>query len=258
MQNFLTKQIVLLAAVALVTACSRESDTRAEPESPLAPARVAALAQAEKMTETAYDLKLTGQNGEALKLLEQAGKLLVRVWGAAHRDVASNLDDQATIHLRTGRFLKARTLYLKAKDILKKTDLEQGRLDRSIDRRLHTLNRFEKEQIRCSEPMQPRENADPPSPPYFPDIEQLEPVFNRMATELGGCVAKQKLPVPVRMVITGDGHIVEAHVKGLYNQTAEGSCIEETILQLAPKYAPQLPRFAACYKNITYPFPIGR
>jgi tetratricopeptide (TPR) repeat protein len=222
------------------------------------PGLTASLAKAKALTELAYDHKLLGQNGKALSLLEKAGNILSATHGEVGYEGASNLDDQATVHLRTGDFTTARKLYLKAKTVLQKIGQDNSRLAKAVDRRLHTLATFEKSHIICSEPLEPKGNTETGSLPYFPNAEEMEAVLNLLAKELGVCAANQKRPVPVRLVITGRGNIVEAHVKGLFDHTEIGRCIEKQILARAPKFASALPHFSACYKNITYPFVIGR
>jgi tetratricopeptide (TPR) repeat protein len=255
MQHLSLRISILVPALVLVVGCSRGNVSEEQPQTP---DTTVAVANANALTEKAYDHKLTGQNGKALALFEEAGEILVSAHGEMHYLVASNLDDQATVYLRTGDFKKARERYQKAKAILKKTEQSKSRLDLAIDRRLATLDTFEKNAIACAEPLNPQEALETETLPYFPNPEETAPVFDKLAKELGGCVVAQKLPVPVRMVVTGTGRIVEAHVKGLYNHTKEGLCIEKNILELAPKYATALPPFHACYKNITYPFGIGR
>jgi tetratricopeptide (TPR) repeat protein len=250
-------RLVVCLALVCSVGCSRNPLSEEQKEEP-DPKQTVAAAQAKKLTEQAYDHKLAGQNGKALALFEKAGKVLVAAHGETHYQVASNLDDQATVYLRTGDFSKAQELYQEAKAVLKKIGQNSSRLDQAIDRRLHTLNTFEKNAITCSEPLEPKNEKETESLPYFPKAEEMEPVFDTLAKELGDCVETQKLPVPVRLVVTGTGRIVEAHVKGLYNHTEAGLCIEKKILQRAPTYAAALPRFRACYKNVTYPFVIGR
>jgi hypothetical protein len=221
------------------------------------PGLTASLAKAKELTEKAYDHKLLGQNGQALSLLKKAENILSAMHREASYEGASNLDDQATVLLRTGNFTTARKLYLKAQIVLKKIGQDNSRLAKAVDRRLHTLSTFEKNHITCSEPMEPKGNVETEGLPYFPKSEEMEPVLNLLAKELGDCAAKQKRPVPVRLVITGRGNIVEAHVKGLFDHTEIGLCIEKQILARAPKYTSALPHFRACYRNITYPFAIG-
>ncbi|MCP4196327.1 MAG: tetratricopeptide repeat protein [Proteobacteria bacterium] len=255
MQELLLKRWVFSIALVFFVGCSQNNAPKEQKEK-RDPNQTASLAKVKALTEKAYDHKLRGQNGQALAHLKKAGKILSATYGEAHYKGASNLDDLATVYLRTGDFTTARKLYLKAQTILKKIGQDNSRLAKAVDRRLHTLTMFEKNHITCSEPMEPKSNMETGGLPYFPRAEELEPVLDLLAKELGDCTPKQKRPVPVRLVITGRGGIVEAHVKGLFDHTEVGLCIEKQILKLAPKYTPALPRFRACYKNVTYPFVI--
>jgi tetratricopeptide (TPR) repeat protein len=256
MQKLLLKKRAFFIALVFFVGCSQNNAPKEQKEK-LDPSQNAPLAKVKALTEKAYDHKLQGQNGQALTLLKKAGKILSATYGKAHYEGASNLDDQATVYLRTGDFTTARKLYLQAQTALKKIGQDNSRLAKAVDRRLHTLTTFEKNHITCSEPLDPGQDTKTEGLPYFPKAEKLEPVLDLLAKELGDCAPKQKRPVPVRLVITGRGSIVEAHVKGLFDHTEVGLCIEKLILELAPKYTSALPHFKACYKNVTYPFAIG-
>ena len=129
---------LLLVSASIVGACSKPSggDRRAPSSIPGdAPPKDARSKQADALTEEAYDLKLKGKNQAALERLQEAHRLLAEIQGAGSEAVASNLDDQATIYLRTGDYPKARALYNQALDLLRKRAPNEARLASGIERK---------------------------------------------------------------------------------------------------------------------------
>jgi hypothetical protein len=224
-----------------------------------------AIASAKELTSRAYELKREGQNGAALKLFEKAHNILVGAKSHQSAAAASNLDDQATIYMRTGNYSRARDLFKEAISTLKSPSVTDDRLVSGIDRRLSTIAAFEKQGVVCREPLvpnppEPSQNADSGTNeglPYFPDKMAMERVFDKITNDLSGCVDKGSRPVAVRMVITGDGRIVVTETRGQLKSTEAGKCLAKQILAVAVKHKGEFPPFAACFRNFTHPFSVN-
>ncbi len=245
----------------LTTSCakSREETPAVEKQAP-STEQSALLKEAKTLTEAAYDLKLEGRNREALERFEKAFALLNRAAGPESGDVASNLDDQATVHLRTGQYQRARALYRQALAIEKRRAPEGSRLASGVERRLATLDALEHHEHVCREPLTPKsegtEASSGPPLPYFPEKQALYTAYARMADELKPCLEKShsSKPIPVWTVLLGTGRIVLARTEGPLAGTESAKCLETTLIKVSPKYADDMPHFSACYRNFKYPF----
>lgn len=245
------------AAAALGLSCSSEKSSAQN-------SRKAEEARklADELTEQSYDLKLSGENGKALELLQKASDLLLGEVGGKSALMASNLDDRASIYMRTGDFKKARRLFEEARAMAEELgEKENLRLLAGIDRRLETMEAMEKQGVTCSEPMKPAPPGDAgagaAAEPYFPDVEQVQTVFAKMNERLNGCLKNPRRPVTLRMVITGRGKVVLAEARGPYYGSEQGKCLADKLMAAAPEFADDFPRFKACFRNFTYPFVVG-
>lgn len=222
--------------------------------------------EAEALTEKAYDLKLEGRNGEALSLFTEAAEKIERAEGRKSTSFASNLDDRATIYLRTGSFDKAEALYRRAEDILKNIDQAETRLFAGVRRRMKTLEALQKMGIVCSEPMQPAssvadadskieagESSKTESLPYFPKSEDLQRAFGIFNSKLKGCVDAMPGALPVWTVVTGDGRLALVSVKSEVIDKKTRACVENQLLEVSRRHPELLPKFGACFRNFTYP-----
>jgi tetratricopeptide (TPR) repeat protein len=252
-------QLFLVGAL-VIEACSTSpgGDKRAPADAPKADAR---SKQAEALTEEAYDLKLVGRNQAALERLQRAHRILRQSRGPRSEAVASNLDDQATVYLRTGDYAKARELYNKALGLLGKDAAKDHRLASGIERRRSTLDALERRGHRCKEPLVPPADAAKTqdggvSLPYLPDKKEIYKAYADLAEALKPCLEKAPSlkPIPVWTVLLGTGEIVLARTKGSLAGTDTARCIESTIVEASRRYAPKMPHFRACYRNFTYPF----
>ncbi len=242
------------------------------PGKPLSAEAKQAQDTAAALTEKGYDFKQAGQNREALAAFEEAGGVLLPHRSELREAVASNLDDQATVYLRTGSFDQARKLYGEAMALLKAEGKEGDRLGQSVGRRLATLNALETHGIVCSEPMSPAmgaqdagglHDASPPTEaaiPYFPELHDMYAGFAKLQGDLRGCVDASLLfsPISVWMVVTGDGQVVLSSAKHGIKGTPTGNCLEEKLEKVASKHRNDLPRFRACFRSFTYPFLFGK
>jgi tetratricopeptide (TPR) repeat protein len=212
--------------------------------------------KAESLTEKGYDLKLEGRNGEALALFKEAHAFLVAAKGQSSEEVASNLDDQATIHLRTGNYKKARALYNRALVILNHVAPGESRLTSAVQRRLATLDALEKSGVTCNEPLSAGSSGRDNALPYFADNEPVYDGFGKLAKALKPCFSKDipQAPVSVWIVLLGKGEILLSKTKGDLAGTSTAACIESTLKESSRANAPNMPKFSACYRNYTYPF----
>lgn len=217
-----------------------------------------ALEKANNLIEQGYDLKKTGHNRAALNAFEHAEAILSRSIGKESQEVASILDDEATVYLRTGDYEKARTLYAKASDIVAELGLKESRLADGIARRILTLEALKQHGILCNEPLAPLKTADggidAKSTPYFPKLEDVHAVFSKINQHLGKCANTPIGSVAIRVVLTGDGRIIAAKTGGNLRDTPPGQCLEDKIMGAAPKYVDSFPKFQACFRNFTFPF----
>ena len=262
MKMFRCVQLLLVSA-SIIGACSKPSGGNRQAPSSVpvdAPPKDARSKQAEALTEEAYDLKLEGRNQAALERLQKAHQLLAEVEGAGSEAAASNLDDQATIFLRTGDYPKARALYNQALDLLRKGASNEHRLASGIERRLATLKALERGGHHCKEPLVPPPDAAGPKEgaplPYFPDKEALYEAYAGLVEALKPCLKKGEVlkPIPVWTVLLGTGEIVLSRTNGSLAGTDTARCIEATLIKASQKHAPKMPHFRACYRNFTYPF----
>jgi hypothetical protein len=214
------------------------------------------LKKADQLTEKGYDLKLEGRNGEALALFEEARAFLVAAKGPSSEEVASNLDDQATIHLRTGNPKKARALYNRALAILNQVAPDGSRLTSAVKRRLATLDALEQNGVTCHEPLTPEPPSKDSALPYFTDKESVYDGLGKLAKALKPCFSKEipQAPVSVWIVLLGKGEILLSRTQGDLAGTRAAACIESTLKEASRTNAPNMPRFSACYRNYTYPF----
>ncbi len=246
-------------------ACFGESKTKPSPQK-AASDNIPALAEARKLTDTAYELKLTGHNGRAMRVFDKVHALLVEATGPRSKQVASNMDDRATIHMRTGNYNGAKRLYRDALAILEMTSPKDERLIAGIKSRLLTLSELERRNIVCSEPLEPPTtdrakdagaDGGTVTPPYFPVVKEMHRGFGKLNARLKGCVKGASAPATMHLVVTGQGQIVEARARGPFAETETGTCLEKKIISIAPEFTDQLPRFSACFRNFTYPFVVG-
>lgn len=238
-----------LAIVALVSGCaprSAEVDTDA--------ARRAALEQATTLADQAVPLKNKGDNAKAYALFEQARAILEAAPGDNRAALASNLDDLASIQTRLGDFSTARTLYLRAQAQLQALGAGPGRrLFDGIADRLEILTALEKAEHLCTET--PTYAPNEAALPYFPPPDDTKNTLGRELNPLlQGCLEGPKTEVKVRMLLTGNGRLLLAKVQGDLADKPAGKCIEQRVLQAAPGLATKLPKFAACFRTMSYPF----
>jgi hypothetical protein len=229
-------------------------NTGVAPRAPLTEQQTQNKLAAKKLTEEAYDLKLSGHNGRALTLFVKAHRLYAETLGESSFEVASNLDDQATVHFRIGDPVRAKNLYGKANRILSGSGPDGDRLKAGIERRLQTAAAFEKRGITCAEPLEPSGLPDGGLRPYFPNPGEVHPIFDRIGQALTGCIDGPPRQVSIRLVLTGDGQIVAARAKKPLGDSKQGRCLAEKLLEIGPKFTADLPRFRACFRNFTYPF----
>lgn len=256
--KYFNRELIYTASITLLLlACSRsETSNRV---APLTQAQQESLKQADALTERGYDEKLKGENRGALELFEKAHTLIAGISPKQPEVLASNLDDRATIHLRTGNYSEARKLYSEAEAILESARIEDTKLYRGIKRRLDLLDAFESQGITCTEPLQPQTSSDAgPTEPYFPDLDQMHSVFELLKNDLVGCVARPQGSVTIGLVITGDGRIVTAETRGPLAGSPEGACLEKKLLELSARYRSKFPHFRACFRNFSYPFAIPK
>lgn len=227
--------------------------------------RRAVLASAQELTERAYDLKRTGHNGPAQKIFKQVYEHLLPAVGPKSEPVASNLDDQASVFMRTGDYDNARRFYTKALDILDDIDAPlDPYLADSIRRRIKTLDALERQNITCAELLLPppstvTADAGPTADylPYFPNIDDVYAVFAKMNARLTSCLQRPKQPFTVWIVLSSTGRIIRAETRNMLAGTPEARCVEERIMAINPEFKSQFPRFRACFKNFNYPFLLG-
>ena len=78
------------------------------------------LASATELNEKAIELYKQGKYDEAVPLLEKSLKIRQQVLGAEHPDVASSLNNLASLYDAQGRYTEAEPLYIQALDMKKK------------------------------------------------------------------------------------------------------------------------------------------
>lgn len=284
-RTFLTLvMVVVVTAVALlfVARLRRSASTGGAPlpgdvvQSPprsLSSEAKQALDAAAALTEKGYDFKQEGKNREALTAFEEARAALLPQESVLRTEVASNLDDQATVYLRTGSYDRARKLYEEALTLLKTEGGDGERLSQSIDRRLATLNALEAHGIVCAEPLTPAGEDDDGSKalpdaspstdatvPYFPELQDMYDGFAKLQGDLRDCVDESLRfsPISVWMVVTGDGQVILSSAKHGMKGTPAGDCLEKRLEKVAAKHRGDLPRFRACFRSFTYPFLFGK
>ncbi len=214
----------------------------------------------EKFIDDAYALKREGKNGEALVMFEKMAPKVAAFFGNESEEMASLLDDQGSCYLRGGDYETAKQRYGKALDILEKRSLTNTRLFAGIHRRLRTIAAFETQNVQCTEPLVPAASADafrpngkPDDIPYFPTIESLHSAFYAIRKEMDGCVQNMPKPIPIWNVVTGDGRVILSSVKSFDLSKTQSDCLVDKLQKGAVKHRNKMPRFAACYRNFTYP-----
>jgi hypothetical protein len=235
----------ILLALASTPACSsKPAPTPAEIDQ--------AKTAASILVQEGYKLKQTGMNGAALERFERACRTLEQTLGAETEELASCLDDQASVHVRTGDHTKALELYYRALRIAGQGEGVDPRLLGGIRYRIGLLGRFEKLGIRCAEPAEPP--AEAPLP-YFPDVPAVQRVLGSLNPTVASCDSGLPRPVTVKVTITGDGVPIMAETRGADQGTAVGACLEERVIKAIPNL--DLPRFGACFRAFTFPYAVG-
>jgi hypothetical protein len=236
----------LIALSFVVTACSSPSSgaTAADQEQ--------ARARAQALIDEGYLLKRTGMNRDALAKLTEACTLLESKLGAATAEVASCLDDRASVLVRTGDYEKAKNLYYRALRTATAAEGADPVLVNGIRYRIALLGRLEQQGIRCAEPGEPPAEA---ALPYFPEVEAMQRALAELGPQAHSCASGPPRPVTLKVTLTGDGVPVMAEVRGAEAGTEVGKCVENRILRAIP--GADLPGFRACFRAFTYPFPVG-
>ncbi|MBN2803666.1 MAG: tetratricopeptide repeat protein [Deltaproteobacteria bacterium] len=202
------------------------------------------------LIKEAYNFKKTGNNKEALKLLNRAAELVPKDSVIE----ASSLDDRASIFLRTGEFKKAEEFYLNAIKIIQKTKGNYLLLT-GIENRLKTLYALKENNLKCKESdVYPNDSKAP----YFPiDIQGYQTVLGTLTEKLASCSDSKTLePVSIRVVITGDGKFVRAYARHKFAGTKIEQCVVERLKKLIPET--KLPKFGACFRGFSYPYMVGQ
>jgi len=202
----------------------------------------------QKIIKEAYDAKSKGDNGQALRLFEQAADLVV----AGSEIHASSLDDRASVLMRMGRVKEAERLFAQAIDILEKINgnrmLRQG-----IESRLTLVEDLRAAGVTCREPARWTD----PEKPYFPNVERVQEALGKLGEKLADCAPRPlEQPVTMRITVSGDGHFVNAQAKGTFEGTDVETCIVDRLRKLVPDAG--LPAFGACFRGFTCPFMVGR
>jgi hypothetical protein len=214
--------------------------------------REQALARASAIVDEGYRLKQRAENRAALAKFVEACDLLERSGAAGTPEVASCLDDQASVHVRTGNYEQAKRLYYDALRIASNAEGTDPLLLNGIRYRIGLLGRLEQQGVRCSEPAAPEAGADLP---YFPDIAEMQRALGALGPRVHSCASGAPRPVTLKVTITGDGKPIMAEARGADAGTRVGDCVENRISRAIPGAA--LPRFRACFRAFTYPFPVG-
>jgi len=249
-----------LAALALTTcclalfACSGDKDARKDTEDRMNSAEAiasSAPAEAKRLIEQGYASKRTGRNGDAMAAFEKACALIEKAQGRGP-DLASCLDDKASVLLRLGETAKAEKLYGEAMSILEASKGVDPRLPYGVARRLDLVRRMKEKGYACSERMAPEED---PAIPYFPDIGKMQEALGALNPIAAQC--KDGIPeaVTIRVFVTGDGVPLRAEARGPHADSDLGRCVEEKIMTAIPEA--DLPRFRACFRGFTYPYMVG-
>jgi len=239
-------QAALLCAVAASAACSsgRTGPSPAELEQ--------ARAKASALVDEGYQLKTTGRNEAALARFASACSLLEHSVGPDSQEVASCLDDQASVLVRTGEYERAEQLYYRALRIAEGADGTDPLLISGVRYRIGLLGRLEQLHIRCAEPATPR--PDDPVP-YFPEIVEMQRSLAALAPDVRSCASGPVRPLTLKVTVTGDGRPVMAEARGADSGTEVGKCAESHVIEAIPRA--ELPPFRACFRAFTYPFPVG-
>ncbi len=249
--GYLLEKLYLYSTAVLLliffSACSGNNKEKPIKEDPQASALIK---KAEELTDKGYDLKLTGRNGNALSLFEQAAKKIINAKGENCLEYASNLDDRASIYFRTGNIEKAFLLYNQAKSIIERIEETNTRLFAAVMRRLTTMEAFKNIGYICKEPMVPEEENELP---YFPKKEDIESAFQIFNIEMKSCLESHPHSVPIWTVITGDGRVALSSVKSEELDKQTKNCLEQKLSELSSMHSDLLPRFRACFYNYTYP-----
>jgi hypothetical protein len=235
----------MIAALALASCSS--PPTGATPEE-----QDRARGQAKALIDEGYLLKRNGSNKDALAKFEKACALLESAIGGQAPEVASCLDDQASVFVRTGDYEKAKQLYYRALRIADAAEGADPLLVSGIRYRIGLLGRLEQLAIRCAEPEVPP--ADP-ALPYFPVISEMQRALGALGPGVRSCASGPPRPVTLKITISGDGKPIMAETRGAETGTAVGDCVEKRIVEAIP--SADLPRFRACFRAFTYPFPVG-
>jgi hypothetical protein len=237
--------IAVSAMVALLLSCA--SEVAPSPDD-VAEAR----GRAGTLIQEGYTLKQSGANSGALARFEQACAVLQRALGNDSAEVASCLDDQASVHVRIGAYDRASQLYYQALRIAGRSEAVDPLLLNGIRYRIALLGRLEKLGVRCAEPSEIPVDADLP---YFPEIVEMQRSLGGLNPDIASCADGAPRPVTVKVTITGDGKPVMAETRGSEEGTSVGKCLEHRLMQAVPRAT--LPRFGACFRAFTYPFSVG-
>ncbi|MBW2278338.1 MAG: hypothetical protein JRF63_12655, partial [Deltaproteobacteria bacterium] len=114
------------------------------------------------------------------------------------------------------------------------------------------LGRLEQLGIHCAEPSEPPAGA---ALPYFPEVAAVQRSLGALGPRVHSCASGPPRPVTLKVTVTGDGKPIMAEVRGAETGTEVGKCVENRILEAIPEAA--LPRFRACFRAFSYPFPVG-
>ena len=235
--------VVLSTVTALAVSCS--SPAPKEPD-----------VDVTRLTEQAYSLKKRGDNRKALAVLAKAQEIIVSGNGADSPEAASNLDDQASIYMRTGDFERARGLFLGAREILERSTASDPNLLSGVTFRLFILGELERQGIVCKEPLDPVDSPSTGPADRFPDMASMHRAMGKLNPTIAGCHDGPPRPIDVRVVVTGTGKIVAAKVFGPPSGSHKAGCVERGLV--SPTVDVDLPNFKACFISFTFPFKVGK
>ena len=250
----MTRAIRLLTVfIALHIFCGGcKTETVPSADGPEATLEDAVRTKIKELTREAYTKKKVGDNQAALNEFKKLARMIKDELHADPYETASNLDDQASVLLRTGQSKTALKQYNEAREILARLESERAKeLLVGVDFRLRILKALGEKGVTCHEP--PKYNN--PDLPYFADKTEAYKAIAKVNATVRDCFEGPAKPVTVSVIITGDGRIVMTNPRGPKSDRSLGLCVADRLLKLG-KIVP-FPQFGACFRPYSYPFAVG-